>query len=665
MGRSKDDDRKRKREDRDKDREKRKKEKALKKLLETPDEKRRRRLEKKEKKAKKRRQKEQESLAGYTNEANPFGDANLTDRFVWKLKREKEIASGKIHPDDFDDAKTERMLRDERLRELEKAKKRRLEREKEREEWEAERDRMARERDGLSYDDWEKQEQTFNLEQAKRRSEIRIQEGRPKPIDILYKNLNMDVLDLDIELNEPYKIFSDLSLRELEELRKDILMYLQLDSHKEFWQSLRIVCDDEIEQLRQREEAEHQARRQGLEASGVHKAVSEDVLAVFRGKTYEDLSRMQSQIMAKITAGNAVDPEYWEGLLARLVVYKAKAKLRDIHAELLRRKLSQLEAGQMLEEARRTVEDQQGQDDEASTTAAGTGLSSGGWDEPEASAGGGGGGEDEDDECLSPELVNETDDVEVVDPELDKQRLEEERQRIMEREAKKLQESNLALTSPAVKLSDAELYQIESERSMDENEETFSTEVALEGKKYWWQDKYRPRKPRYYNRVHTGYEWNKYNQSHYDHDNPPPKTVQGYKFNVFYPDLIDKQKAPRYFIEPSDSPDTCIIRFHAGPPYEDVAFKYVVIYIYSVCVVCVWVCVLWRVCVSYVCRVACMCVCVVRRVVKCANRCLTTIYHHRVVNREWEYSHKRGFKCVFDRGIMHLWFNFKRYRYRR
>ena len=29
-----------------------------------------------------------------------------------------------------------------------------------------------------------------------------------------------------------------------------------------------------------------------------------------------------------------------------------------------------------------------------------------------------------------------------------------------------------------------------------------------------------------------GYEWNKYNQTHYDMDNPPPKIVQGYKFNV-------------------------------------------------------------------------------------------------------------------------------------
>ena len=88
---------------------------------------------------------------------------------------------------------------------------------------------------------------------------------------------------------------------------------------------------------------------------------------------------------------------------------------------------------------------------------------------------------------------------------------------------------------------------------------------------YWWHDKYRPRKPKYFNRVHTGYEWNKYNQTHYDHDNPPPKIVQGYKFNIFYPDLVDKTKAPTYTIEKDgNSSETCIIRFHAGPPYEDI-----------------------------------------------------------------------------------------------
>jgi len=134
-------------------------------------------------------------------------------------------------------------------------------------------------------------------------------------------------------------------------------------------------------------------------------------------------------------------------------------------------------------------------------------------------------------------------------------------------------------------------------------------EFALPKKQYEWEDKYKPRKPRFFNRVKTGYEWNKYNQTHYDHDNPPPKQVQGYKFNVFYPDLIDKTKAPQYYIEKSDTPETCILRFHAGPPYEDVAFK--------------------------------------------------------IVNREWHLSPKFGFRVVFDRGVLQLYFNFKRWRYRR
>ena len=64
--------------------------------------------------------------------------------------------------------------------------------------------------------------------------------------------------------------------------------------------------------------------------------------------------------------------------------------------------------------------------------------------------------------------------------------------------------------------------------------------------------------------------------------------IQGYKFNVFYPDLIDKSKAPTFRLESDKDSDTRIIRFIAGPPYEDIAF--------------------------------------------------------RIVNKEWEFSHKKGFK---------------------
>lgn len=92
------------------------------------------------------------------------------------------------------------------------------------------------------------------------------------------------------------------------------------------------------------------------------------------------------------------------------------------------------------------------------------------------------------------------------------------------------------------------LYRAEAERELDEEEELFNVEESIaRPTSYNWEDKYRPRKPRYFNRVHTGYEWNKYNQTHYEYvlqfhmsrgskltilsstDNPPPKVVQGYK----------------------------------------------------------------------------------------------------------------------------------------
>jgi len=147
---------------------------------------------------------------------------------------------------------------------------------------------------------------------------------------------------------------------------------------------------------------------------------------------------------------------------------------------------------------------------------------------------------------------------------------------------------------------------------MEDEELNHMNEAQHQAQVYWWHDKYRPRKPKYFNRVHTGYEWNKYNQTHYDSDNPPPKVVMGYKFNIFYPDLIDKTKAPEYYIEKDpDSKDgsTCIIRFHAGAPYEDIAFK--------------------------------------------------------LVNKNWETAPKKGFRCMFEKCVLHLYFNFMKLRYRR
>lgn len=92
---------------------------------------------------------------------------------------------------------------------------------------------LARERARAEFQDWEKKEEEvlwcfllflflfvlvlaicwlipfgmqFHFDQSKVRSEIRLLEGRAKPIDILTKHLSGSD-DLDIEINEPYMVF--------------------------------------------------------------------------------------------------------------------------------------------------------------------------------------------------------------------------------------------------------------------------------------------------------------------------------------------------------------------------------------------------------------------------------------------------------------------------
>ena len=47
------------------------------------------------------------------------------------------------------------------------------------------------------------------------------------------------------------------------------------------------------------------------------------------------------------------------------------------------------------------------------------------------------------------------------------------------------------------------MFKRESAKGMGANEEAFDGAVDV-NQTYWWHDKYRPRKPRYFNRVHTG-----------------------------------------------------------------------------------------------------------------------------------------------------------------
>lgn len=116
-------------------------------------------------------------------------------------------------------------------------------------------------------------------------------------------------------------------------------------------------------------------------------------------------------------------------------------------------------------------------------------------------------------------------------------------------------------------------------------------------------------RPKYNLKVEMGYDWNKYYQKYYTYENPPPKTIQGYKFKIYFNNLENKKITPYYKIERSNIENTCLLVIKSGKPYKELIFK--------------------------------------------------------IVNKEWDMNERSGYRNYYDKGVYYLGFNFKKYRYKR
>ncbi|KAF5393550.1 hypothetical protein D9757_000270 [Collybiopsis confluens] len=543
--------------------------------------------ERKARKAEKKRIKEEEEarqiaeLSVYSATDNPFHDVNLGQQFRWHKKNEKERKEGLTLAES---QRRDAIRRQDAKEELERLNKRRAEREVEQRLREEEEMRMQRLQESAHMSDWLSKEGEFRLEQERNRAAIRIQEKRAKAIDFLALNLKYvnppeeegdeeEDAGLEIDLDEPYNILDNLSNEQVEELHDDIERYMTLetsDTNIDFWTNMMVVCKDRLDRIKA-------SRRMGIEAAAV---VESDIAVLLSGKTYNELASLQRQVQAKLTSGEPVDTDYWEALLKKILVWKAKANLKNLHEVVVRNRLEQLRKRQRDEALQAQEELLAGVAQTASTGAVPVIESTSGTElklvEPY-------------DRSMSPPLIDitkltlEERQVDILTEEEDRRNLIKLRQSVAasrfvpKQEQQSEETSNEEAIASSADMASEALYRAEAERELDEEEELFNMEENIVNPtSYNWEDKYRPRKPRYFNRVHTGYEWNKYNQTHYDTDNPPPKVVQGYKFNIFYPDLIDKSKAPTYKIikEPGND-ETVLLFFSAGPPYEDIAFRIV------------------------------------------------------------------------------------------
>lgn len=635
------------------------------------------------KKVQRHLKKYQDSVPGYSNEDNIFNDPNLGERFVWKKKIEKQLDEGV--PLSELGAKAEKVRQEQRIKDIEKARRLREEREEEQARQQEELSMVERARYAAEATEAAEKEEEFLLSQAMLSSRTRMRSGRGEPIDFVARILDPELAVEGNPISEPpYAVLKRLNLEEMQKLILGIEEFRQLEHDElklQFWASMQEVATHELMVATREDEMDRAKLKGEVQVKSLHEEdlhVDSEVQAILVSKSFIELCDLEKDMTAKLEKGECGDPEFWERVLSNLKIHKVRAQLRALQETLMQKHMNTLMKS-MKEAAEKKPETADLEDEDMDTeplpsiepidlkpSVAPLDSHQAGPADPQDNT------EFQkklSDGRFSPELMEETDfsGQIVVDEDDDLIELEESRNSIRGVYADHFQnaaDTAVALASqmsasdrayqamildparhpsgvhpmlrhitdaapygddplafrsgiaPPVEDEDPVVRRLRAEalRKMGcgDNDMPFGGEVKLESRVYWWHEKYKPRKPKYFNRVHTGYEWNKYNQTHYDHDNPPPKVVQGYKFNIFYPDLMDKKEPPTYAVEmdgTSKDGSTCLLRFKAGPPYEDIAF--------------------------------------------------------RIVNKDWEYSHKKGFKCTFERGILHLYFNFKRQRYRR
>ena len=467
--------------------------------------------------------------------------------------------------------------------------------------------------------EWVAKEDDFVLQQAKKKAAIRVREGRAKPIDWLAVTLRMvdetrnplddEVHDEDLEFVDPDSVLDMQNADQLSELKKDIDSYEKLETNRknrEYWRTMQIICRD------------RQRKMKGLGPEGrAVSGVSSDIDNLLRPKTYEQLETLEKQIRAKLDSNEPIDTDYWQQLLDSLLVWKAKAKLKKVYQAVLDARLEKLR----FESEHEAI--QAGQD--LASRLGERGVAQVAYSKH-----------------LDPDpalqIPTRDKNLEVIDETTFLLQTISARQRISRQgyipapqstTSKVNSQTAPSSTSDPTPTTTMDLFARDQARGIDEDEEVFTTEAPLPTPSKPTTTTSKTRKPLFFNRLLLGYDWNKYNQTHYSTDAPPPKVVQGYKFHIFYPDLLDITRAPTYRIirengrrkgetmAPAGEEDTCIIVFSAGKPYEDIAF--------------------------------------------------------RVVDRDWDYSARgsvegpsgRGFKSVFEKGVLSLHFGFKKVYYRK
>ncbi|ANQ05822.1 Uncharacterized protein PCOAH_00001880 [Plasmodium coatneyi] len=604
--------------------------------------------------------KERENLMqkhfNYTDECNPFGDNSLSTPFVWKLKNKYD----QIKNNHKVKVTTTSLLQNSlsKISEIEEVKKRRQERDNERAMLEDYRLQLEKQRNQINIKDYLKKEQLFFIDQQIKSSDSRIEHNFLQLPDI-FRLAMMIVNREQVKKVRPalYRVPFHVLLegqteRELENCAKQIKLLLQHDElnnggkFRRYWESLLFFCGYFLDQLREKEHPPTDAKEKDEhDVNTLQSKTDKQIQTFLENKNYDELVTYEEKIKEKVTSQceDLSDEVYWNRVLLKIPYFKAKNVLLHFHAKL-RKRISL--SGAHSEDSESHSDDH----NEAEVLHREHPTEE---DEPRAKA-----TTTVPFECHSPQLIHPESITQMgIPPETHIYTPEEELQERVKlnddiwhtirkggKEKPDISEGNTGYfqtdhvaqgdmnTSAEQALlrklftKDQEVYNRFVQREKKKGRAGEITMKDVSHHQHSTANSSLPnslrsslpmsadallatRKPLYFNRIKTSFDWNKYNKTHYDYENPPPKYICGYKFNIFYLNLLNKKEKPSWKLHPTDDESKVLIVFHGGAPYLDIAFQ--------------------------------------------------------IVNAEWSYDKHRGFRNVFDKGILQLYFNFKKKRYRR
>eukprot|EP00915_Cephaloidophora_sp_WS-2016_P006647 GHVH01008975.1.p1 GENE.GHVH01008975.1~~GHVH01008975.1.p1 ORF type:complete len:649 (-),score=117.61 GHVH01008975.1:218-1873(-) len=550
-----------------------------------------------------------EDAFGYDRNSNPFGDDELAKPFVWKKKVMHDASQGIIMDTRVDAVMNQTVGK---VKEIEEVRRRRVEREKIEDELEESRVVQARERAQENYDEWTVKEDAFAKGVAMDRIAYRLESGRERHLDLVLKAFILahyhrfdDIRLSTIALHDValHGVVHGLDGDELAALLAELQVVIETveqaligippkDATLKFVSAMNSdgmpLDDPSAWPLPLRKELFeflkafrtlifYAQRDKGIQIPAMqpplelNKEVAPEVARFFSGQTVEELVALRSQVVAALDT--AADTNFFEGVLDLIPYYIARGVCQSV-TDLAGRTVTAIEREQFEQECQMREKEEEAEKKKQ--------LNRVYRESPAADA-----------PVDSPDGVPKAHDI-TTHP------LASLPNELMKRMVDDVTDYKSLMEDRKEKLI---LY-----KSRKRGKRIIPKDPSLQVR----SENLKPRKPRFENRVRTGYDWNRYNQTHYDVNNPPPKQVQGYKFNIYYPDLIDKSQTPSWVLEPcSDGAEenTVQLRFTAGPPYQDIAF--------------------------------------------------------RILDREWDIHPNANFINKFEKGVLQLHFSLKRLRYRK